>query len=181
VLQSELGNGLASLLFVARVHSYCGARGDVGLALLALALGLVAGFLLLDLGVLLLGLIGKLFNAWVGHFDGCGDWSKSWCCNAISWGWSAKAEFSGGRSSFSEAAANDDYHGGLHMHAHRVGSLDITRVSFGSSKCDLWFHESVDLALLLHVDACESRVNHPSELHRASHWTNSPEFQVLNF
>jgi hypothetical protein len=70
VLQSELGDGLASLLLVARVNGYCGARGDVGLALLAL--GLVAGLLLLNLDVLLLGLIGKLFNAWVGHFDGCG-------------------------------------------------------------------------------------------------------------
>jgi hypothetical protein len=70
VLQSELGNGLASLLLVARVHSDRGARGDVGLALLAL--GLVAGLVLLNLDVLLLGLIRKLFNAWVGHFDGCG-------------------------------------------------------------------------------------------------------------
>jgi hypothetical protein len=70
MLQSELGNGLASLLLVARVDSDRGARGDVGFALLAL--GLVAGVFLLDLGVLLLGLIGKLFNAWVGHFDRCG-------------------------------------------------------------------------------------------------------------
>jgi hypothetical protein len=46
-----------------------------------------------------------------------------WCCNSISWGWSAKAaEFSGGRFSFSEPAANDDYHR-FHMYyvqIHRV-------------------------------------------------------------
>jgi hypothetical protein len=70
VLQSELGDGLASLLLVARVDSDRGARGDVGLALLAL--GLVAGLILLDLDVLLLGLVGELFNAWVGHVGGCG-------------------------------------------------------------------------------------------------------------
>ena len=65
VLQSELSNGLASLLLVARVDSDRGARGHVDLALLAL--GLVARLILLDLDVLLLGLVGELFNAGVGH------------------------------------------------------------------------------------------------------------------
>jgi hypothetical protein len=69
VLQSELRDGLASLLLVAGVDRDRSALGDVGLALLAL--GLVAGLILLDLDVLLLGLVGKLFNAGVGHFDGC--------------------------------------------------------------------------------------------------------------
>jgi hypothetical protein len=70
VLQAELGNGLASLLLVAAVDSDRGARGDVGLALLALALRLLIGLLLLDLDVLLLGLVGELFNAGVGHVVG---------------------------------------------------------------------------------------------------------------
>jgi hypothetical protein len=60
------------------------------------------------------------------------DASRWWCCSSISWGWSAKPEFSGGRSSFSEAAANDDYHHGQPSHAQSqsLGSLVITRVSF---------------------------------------------------
>ena len=70
MLQSKLGDGLASLLLVARVDSDRGTCGDVGLALLSLRL--VAGVLLLDLGVLLLGLVGELFNAWVGHLVDCG-------------------------------------------------------------------------------------------------------------
>lgn len=68
VLQAELGDGLASLLLVAGVDSDGGARGHADLALLALRL--VAGLILLDLDVLLLGLVGELFNAGVGHFVG---------------------------------------------------------------------------------------------------------------
>lgn len=68
VLQAELGDGLASLLLVAGVDSDGGARGYADLALLALRL--VAGLILLDLDVLLLGLVGELFNAGVGHFVG---------------------------------------------------------------------------------------------------------------
>jgi hypothetical protein len=64
VLQAELGDGLASLLLVAGVNGDGGALGDHGIALL---LG-VAGLILLDLDVLLLGLVGELFNAGVGHF-----------------------------------------------------------------------------------------------------------------
>ena len=64
MLQAELGDGLASLLLVAGVDGDGRALGDHGLALL---LG-VAGLLLLDLDVLLLRLIGELFNAGVGHF-----------------------------------------------------------------------------------------------------------------
>jgi hypothetical protein len=67
------------------------------------------------------------------------DWSRWCCCNSISWGWNAKAEFSGGHFSFSEAAANDDYYGGLHMHVRKVVGLVITRVSFGNSKFGVWF------------------------------------------
>lgn len=66
VLQPQLGDGLASLLLIAGVDCDRGAGGDVGLSAL-LALRLVAGFLLLNLDVLLLGLVGQLFNAWVGH------------------------------------------------------------------------------------------------------------------
>jgi hypothetical protein len=69
VLQTKLGDGLASLLLVAGVDSDGGALGDDSLAL---ALGLVAGLILLDLDVLLLGLVGELFNAGVGHDVGCG-------------------------------------------------------------------------------------------------------------
>jgi len=68
VLQAELGNGLASLLLVAGVDGDGRARGHVDLALLVLRL--VAGLILLDLDVLLLGLVGELFNAGVGHFVG---------------------------------------------------------------------------------------------------------------
>jgi hypothetical protein len=71
VLQSELGDGLASLLLVAGVDSDRGTRGDVGLTLLALRL--VAGLLLLNLDVLLLRLIGELLNAWVGHDFVCSE------------------------------------------------------------------------------------------------------------
>jgi hypothetical protein len=70
VLQTKLGDGLASLLLVAGVDSDGGALGDDSLAL---ALGLVAGLILLDLDVLLLGLVGELFNAGVGHDVGCGE------------------------------------------------------------------------------------------------------------
>ena len=66
VLQAELGDGLASLLLVAGVDGDGRALGDHGIALL---LG-VAGLILLDLDVLLLGLVGELFNAGVGHFVG---------------------------------------------------------------------------------------------------------------
>lgn len=69
MLQAELGNGLASLLLVARVDGDGGALGDHGITTL-LALGLVAGLILLNLDVLLLRLIGELFNAGVGHFCG---------------------------------------------------------------------------------------------------------------
>lgn len=64
VLQAELGDGLASLLLVAGVDGDGGALGDHGITLL---FG-VAGLILLDLNVLLLWLVGELFNAGVGHF-----------------------------------------------------------------------------------------------------------------
>jgi hypothetical protein len=69
VLQAELGNGLASLLLVAGVDGDGGALGDHGIAFL---FG-VAGLILVDLDVLLLGLVGELFNAGVGHF----------CCDVV--------------------------------------------------------------------------------------------------
>lgn len=69
MLQAELGDGLASLLLVAGVNGDGGALGDHGITTL-LALGLVAGLILLNLDVLLLGLVGELFNAGVGHFCG---------------------------------------------------------------------------------------------------------------
>jgi hypothetical protein len=46
-----------------------------------------------------------------------------WCCNSISWGSGAKAEFSGGRFSFSEPAANDDYHH-FHMYYGRNSQIE---------------------------------------------------------
>ena len=71
VLQAELRNGLASLLFVARVHCDRGSGGDGGLAaLLSVRVGRVFG--ILDLGDLLLGLVREFLNAWVSH--GCGVW-----------------------------------------------------------------------------------------------------------
>lgn len=61
VLQAELGNGLAGLLLVARVDGDSSAAGDDGLvASLRLRVALdVLGDLL----------IGKLFNAGVGHCE----------------------------------------------------------------------------------------------------------------
>lgn len=64
VLQAELGDGLASLLLVAGVDGDRRALGDHGIALLLR----LAGLLLLNLDILLLGLIGELFNTGVGHF-----------------------------------------------------------------------------------------------------------------
>src|SRR5690242_170691 len=64
VLQAELGDGLASLLLVAGVDGDGRALGDHGIALL---LG-VAGLILLDLDVLLLRLVGELFDTGVCHF-----------------------------------------------------------------------------------------------------------------
>lgn len=62
VLQAELGNGLASLLLVARVDGDSSAGGDAGIA----GLGLGVAALLNVLGDIL---IGKLFNTGVGHCE----------------------------------------------------------------------------------------------------------------
>jgi hypothetical protein len=65
VLQAELGDGLASLLLVPVVNGDGSACGDVGLASLRLVVRLG-----LDVDVLLLGLIGELFNTGVRHYAG---------------------------------------------------------------------------------------------------------------
>lgn len=62
VLEAKLGNGLASLLLVARVDHDRGTAGDRGLNL-TLGLGVALNVGVGDL------LIGKLFNAGVGHCE----------------------------------------------------------------------------------------------------------------
>lgn len=69
VLQTELANGLACLLLVARVHSDGGSCGDARLGL-GLAIGVRVRVCVLYLDVLLLGLVREFLNAWVGHVDG---------------------------------------------------------------------------------------------------------------
>lgn len=64
VLQTKLADGLACLLFIARVHGNGGACGDVALSL---ALGFGVRVCLLNLDVLLLRLVADLLNAWVRH------------------------------------------------------------------------------------------------------------------
>jgi hypothetical protein len=64
VLQTELANGLASLLLVARVNGNSSTTGDGGL-LTGLGLRGVGGVLDVGLGDLL---IGELFDTGVGHF-----------------------------------------------------------------------------------------------------------------
>lgn len=72
VLQAELRDGLAGLLLVARVDGDRGARGDAGVTSNLIA-RLGAGVIVGDLGAgLLLGLVGELFDAGVGHFGVCG-------------------------------------------------------------------------------------------------------------
>lgn len=66
VLQAELGNGLASLLLVARVDGDGGAGGNAGIT----GLGLGVADLLNVLGDLL---IGKLFNTGIGHCEYVGE------------------------------------------------------------------------------------------------------------
>lgn len=66
MLQAELRDGLAGLLLVARVDGNLGASGDAGVAgTLVARLG--AGVIVGDLGNLLLGLVGELFDTGVGH------------------------------------------------------------------------------------------------------------------
>lgn len=62
----QLLEGLASLLLVAGVDYGSRASGEVGLAILGV--GLVAALLLLN-GRTLSLVVGKLFNAGVGHFE----------------------------------------------------------------------------------------------------------------
>jgi hypothetical protein len=86
VLQSQLGDGLASLLLVAGVHSDGGTCGDARLLLTCrLSLGLVAGFRILNLCDLLV-LVGELFDTWVGHGDMCGGVEE--LRNVVVRGWS---------------------------------------------------------------------------------------------
>lgn len=66
VLQAELRNGLAGLLLVARVDGNLSTGGDAGVAG-ALVARLGAGLLIGNLGDLLLGLVGELFDTGVGH------------------------------------------------------------------------------------------------------------------
>lgn len=66
VLQAELRDGLAGLLLVARVDSDLGTSGDAGVAG-ALVARLGAGLIVGNLGDLLLGLVGELFDTGVGH------------------------------------------------------------------------------------------------------------------
>lgn len=66
VLQAELGNGLASLLLVARVDGDGSAGGNAGIT----GLGLGVADLLNVLGDLV---IGKLFNTGIGHCEYVGE------------------------------------------------------------------------------------------------------------
>lgn len=73
MLQSELANGLASLLFIAGVDGHGRTAGDDGLlASLTLGLGAITG--IFDSGLRDL-VIRELFYAWVGH--GCLMWDEA--------------------------------------------------------------------------------------------------------